>query len=202
MPSRKTWKYLGIGFAGGVFGSAGLAVVAVITIALWPSSPSTSGVDLTDIGCPSGMMENMRTARCEMSEKTSASVAASLRKLREIGGSNRPPNVQQIKNMAKKAMSNETLMFKLYRLAAFLGDAESQYEVGGMLSKGRGTKETDMEALRWLHEAAHNDYLEAQIRLAHMLSSGTFVKKDKNLASKWLHRAKSIRKQKRLARTT
>jgi len=85
MPSRKTWKYLGIGFAGGVFGSAGLAIVAVTTIALWPSSPSTSGVDLTDIGCPSGMMENMRTAKCEMSEKTSASVQETARSLFCLG---------------------------------------------------------------------------------------------------------------------
>jgi hypothetical protein len=199
MPSRKTWKFLGIGFVGGILGSGGLAVAAIFVIALWPSSPSTSGIVLSDIGCPSGMLENMSNARCEMSEQTSASVSASLRKISEMGNSSHLPNTQQIRNMAKKASNNQSLMFKLYRLAAFLGDAQSQYEVGGMLSKGKGTKETDLEALRWLHEAAHSDHLDAQVRLAHMLSSGLFVKRDKQLAQKWLKRAEANRNRVQLA---
>ncbi|MBT5875757.1 MAG: sel1 repeat family protein [Candidatus Latescibacteria bacterium] len=194
MPSRKKWKYIGVGIVGGALGSAGLLVATIFIIALWPSSPSTSGVVLSDIGCPTGMLENMATGKCVMSDETEATVSTALRKLSRVGSSNHLPNVQQIKSMAKKAASDETLTFKLYRIAAFLGDGESQYEVGGMLSKGRGAREANMEALRWLHEAAHNDHLEAQVRLAHMLSSGTFVKKDKRLASDWLHRAEANRK--------
>jgi hypothetical protein len=199
MPSRKTWKFLGIGFVGGILGSAGLVAAAIFVIALWPSSPSTSGVVLSSIGCPSGMLENMFTARCEMSEETEETVSAALRKLSEIGGLDRFPSRHQIRDIATEATDNQTLMFKLYRLAAFLGDAESQYEVGGMLSKGKGTKETKMEALRWLHEAAHSNHLDAQVRLAHMLSTGLFVKRDKQLANKWLKRAEANRNQPQLA---
>jgi hypothetical protein len=202
MPSRKKWKYIGVGIVGGAIGSAGLLVAAIFIIALWPSSPATNGVILSDIGCPSGMLENIASGKCEMSDETEATVSAALRKLSKLGGSDHLPNVQQIKSMAKKVTSDETLTFKLYRLAAFLGDAESQYEVGGMLSKGKGTKGSDMESLRWLHEAAHNDHMEAQVRLAHMLASGTFVKKDERSASEWLRRAGGIRNQRTVARST
>ena len=137
-----------------------------------------------------------------MSDETEITVSAALRKLSTLGNSNHLPNVQQIKSMAKKAASDETLTFKLYRIAAFLGDGESQYEVGGMLSKGRGAREANMEALRWLHEAAHNDHLEAQVRLGRMLSSGTFVEKDERLAAKWLRKAHGARNQQLASRST
>ena len=202
MPSRKKWKYIGVGIVGGALGSAGLLVATIFIIALWPSSPSTSGVVLSDIGCPTGMLENMATGKCVMSDETEITVSAALRKLSTLGNSNHLPNVQQIKSIAMKAAGDETLTFKLYLLAAFLGDAASQYEVGGMLSKGRGTQESDMEALRWLHEAAHNDHLEAQVRLGRMLSSGTFVEKDERLAAKWLRKAHGARNQQLASRST
>ncbi len=191
MPSRKKWKYFGIGIVGGIFGSAVLAVGAIFLIALWPVSPTANSIVLSEIGCPGGMLENMTTSRCEMSDEMSASVSAEFQKLMEANSSDNPPNAQQIRKLAEKVSHNKTLKFKLYGIAAFLGDPVSQYEVGGMLSNGEGTEEDDLESLRWLHEAAHNDHLEAQIRLAHMLSSGTYVKRDKRLATKWLSRAEA-----------
>ena len=50
--------------------------------------------------------------------------------------------------------------------------------VGAMYSKGKGTKEYDREALKWLKGSAHNGYRKAQLRLADMLSKGGHVRKD------------------------
>ena len=58
-----------------------------------------------------------------------------------------------------------------------------------MISNGEGTDENDLEALKWLHEAAHNNYRKAQLRLAYMLSKGGFVEKDEVEALRWLKRA-------------
>ncbi len=44
--------------------------------------------------------------------------------------------------------------FALYLKAARLGDTEAQYIVGGMYSKGIGTKRNQREAFRWLYKAA------------------------------------------------
>ena len=44
--------------------------------------------------------------------------------------------------------------------------------VGAMYSKGKGIKEDDRKALKWLKESAHNGYRKAQLRLAYMLSKG------------------------------
>jgi hypothetical protein len=197
MPSGKTWKYLSIGFIVGIVGSVCLAVASVAILASLSSKPSASGVVLSDIGCPSGMVENLATSRCEATDQTISVINNSFHK---HSGTNPVPSIKRMRELASKIADNKG-RFSAYRIAALLGDAESQYEVGGMLSWGTGTEEDDLEALRWLHEAAHNGYLEAQVRLAQMLSSGTYVKKDQRLARVWQERAEANKnhKTKRIA---
>ncbi|MBT5872274.1 MAG: hypothetical protein HOH43_02550 [Candidatus Latescibacteria bacterium] len=72
MPSRKKWKYLSIGIVSGLVGGAGLVVGGILLIAIWPSSQSTKHIVLADIGCPSGMLENLSSGRCEASVQTIA----------------------------------------------------------------------------------------------------------------------------------
>ncbi len=200
MASRKSWRFLGIGFIGGVLGSAGFGIVVIASISFGSSALPHGGVVLSDIGCPSGMRENMSTSRCEMSKETAAWVGATLAKIGDLSTPKRTLGPRQVGDLADRTTGNRTLAFKLYRIAALMGDAESQYEVGGLLSKGNGAQEDDLEALRWLHEAAHNDHLAAQLRLVHMLSSGTFVKKDERLALRWLERAEAIRNRLQLTK--
>jgi hypothetical protein len=195
MPSGRTWKYLSIGFIGGIVGSVGLAVASVAILASLSSKPSASGVVLSDIGCPSGMVENLATSRCEATDQTISAINNSFRKHSGSQSSTPLPTAKRIGELASKIVDNKG-RFSVYRIAALLGDAESQYEVGGMLSKGVGTKEDDLEALRWLHEAAHNNHLEAQVRLAQMLSSGTYVKRNQRLARVWLERAEANKNHK------
>ena len=199
MPSSKTWKYLGVGFLGGLVGSIGLVVSAILIVTLWPSGKPAQKVSLADIGCPSGMIENLATDRCEASEKTVKTISASLGELRKLKSPIQKLNVPEIRKLAEKPSGKPKLSFKLYLIAALLGDATSQYEIGGLLSNGTGVREDDLEALRWLHESAHNDHLGAQLTLSRMLASGTFVEKDEQMAQKWLKRAEANRSQAQLA---
>ena len=68
--------------------------------------------------------------------------------------------------------------------------------VGAMYSKGKGTKEDDREALKWLKESAHNGYRKAQLRLAYMLSKGEYVRKNEQAAYLWMKRAKANKNDK------
>ncbi len=193
MSSRKVWKYLGIGFVGGAIGSAGLVVAVVSSLAfLSPSqSSSSSRVVLSGLECPSAMIEDMTAGKCVMSDKAKSAVSIQLDKIKKAGDLNDLPSAKYVRSLAEKTTDKPTLKFKLYRLAAFMGDAKSQYKVGAMLSNGTGCEEDDLESLRWLHESALNNYLDAQLRLSHMLSSGTFVKQDEKLAKEWLEKAEA-----------
>jgi len=100
------------------------------------------------------------------------------------------PEPSAIRGFASKVGDDDRLAFKLYHIAAILGDGESQFILGGMYSNGKGIAEDDMESLRWLHESAHNGYRKSQLRLAYMLSAGEFIAKNEAEAVRWLKRAK------------
>ncbi len=194
MPSRKKWKYLGIGLLGGVVTSIGIAILSVFGLIYLADRPSSSGIILSDIGCPSGMVENLSKGRCEVSDKTMSEITSSFRKHDNHKLLNPLPSSKRLRELAVKTADRKGT-FSDYRIAALLGDAESQYHVGKLLSQGRGVEEDDLEALRWLHVAAHNNYLDAQTKLAEMLASGLFVKKDEQLAQVWLKRAEANKNQ-------
>ena len=82
-----------------------------------------------------------------------------------------------------------------------MGDAESQFILGAMLSNGEGTNEDDHESLQWLYESAQRDFRKAQLRIAYMLSSGEFVEKNDLEAVHWLKRAEKNIKSTQLAKT-
>ena len=102
------------------------------------------------------------------------------------------PDPVVFRRVANQANLSEAKKFQWLFAAALLGDPESQFLVGAMYSKGRGTKEDDRESLKWLKESAHNGYRKAQLRLAYMLSKGEYVRKDEQAAYLWMKRAKRL----------
>ena len=148
-------------------------------------------ISLADIGCPSGTYEDMNRSRCSISTQSKAALAYVLEGSGVGISSEGTPNPVFLRKFATQISSTDKGKFKLLHTAALLGDAESQFLIGGMYSKGEGTNEDNLEALKWLKESAHNGYPKAQLRLAYMLSAGEFVKKDEEAALVWMEKAKN-----------
>ena len=75
------------------------------------------------------------------------------------------------------------------RQAAEQGDAEAQYELGGVYLGGRGVVEDEAEAARWLRLAAEQGHVNAQNTLAFMYILGRGVVKDEAEAVRWYRMA-------------
>jgi hypothetical protein len=148
-------------------------------------------INLADIGCPSGTYEDMNRNRCSISTQSKAALAYVLEGSGVGISSEGTPNPVILRKFATQISATEKGKFKLLHAAALFGDAESQFLVGAMYSKGKGTVEDNLEALKWLNESAHNGYPKAQLRLAYMLSAGEFVKKDEEAALVWMEKVKN-----------
>ena len=148
-------------------------------------------INLSDIGCPSGTYEDMNRSHCSISTQSKAALAYVLESSGVGISSEGTPNPVFLRKFAKQISATDKDKFKRLHTAALLGDAESQFLIGGMYSKGIGTNEDNLEALKWLKESAHNGYPKAQLRLAYMLSAGEFVKKDEEAALVWMEKAKN-----------
>ena len=189
----KGWKYFGIGLAGAFVGVIGLIAVFVLVLPLFAHNPSIQKVSLSGIGCPAGMNEDMSTGRCTMTPQTFTVLSYATEGLAGLDILKDKPEPSTIRGFAAKVDNDDQLAFKLYHIAAILGDGESQFILGSMYSNGKGTAEDDMESLRWLHESAHSGYRKAQLRLAYMLSAGEFIEKNDADAVLWLKKAKENR---------
>jgi hypothetical protein len=148
-------------------------------------------INLADIGCPSGTYEDMNRSRCSISTQSKAALAYVLEGSGVGISPEGTPNPVFLRKFATQIIATEKGKFKWLHTAALLGDAESQFLIGGMYSKGIGTNEDNLEALKWLKESAHNGYPKAQLRLAYMLSAGEFVKKDEKAALVWMEKVKN-----------
>ena len=166
----------------------GLVTYVIPRLAVLPPEPN---INLADIGCPSGTYEDMNRSRCNISTQSKASLTYILESADAGTSSIRTPDPVFLRNFANLISATHKDKFKLLHTAALLGDAESQFLIGGMYSKGEGTNEDNLEALKWLKVSAHNGYPKAQLRLAYMLSAGEFVMKDEKAALVWMKKAKN-----------
>lgn len=201
MSPRRVWKYLGVGVIGAVVGIGSLMTAVVLVLPLFASTLQPQDINLADIGCPAGMNEDMSVGRCAVTPQSFTVLSYATEGINGLDILKDKPEPSAIRDFASKVDDDDRLSFKLYRIAALLGDAESQFIVGGMYSNGKGTEEDDMESLRWLHESAHGGYRKAQVRLAYMLSKGEFVEKNDVEAVHWLKRTRKSGRSK-LAKNT
>ena len=74
-------------------------------------------------------------------------------------------------------------------LAAELGDAEAQYNLGLLYVEGQGVPKSDVEAVEWWRLAAEQGHARAQHNMAVMYAKGQGVPQDDVEAAKWRRRA-------------
>jgi hypothetical protein len=184
------WKLLGIGLGGAVLGIGGLVVVVMAVVSQAGAPDRMDKIILSEIGCPSGMLEDLTIARCVMTPENFTALAYATGGIDGFDLLKDSPSPRGIRQAANEVKGDERLAFNLYRIAAVLGDGESQFIVGGLYSRGLGTPENDLEALRWLSESAHNGHRKAQLRLAYMLARGEFLERDVAASAEWLKKAK------------
>lgn len=77
----------------------------------------------------------------------------------------------------------------LWRLAAEMGNAGAQLNLGVMYDFGQGVPEDDVEAVKWYRKAAEQGLAQAQFNLAVMYDDGEGVPEDDDEAVKWYRKA-------------
>lgn len=90
---------------------------------------------------------------------------------------------------AERGGEEDEAAVQWFRIAAADGLAEAQYNLGFMLSQGRGVARDDEQAARWFRRAADQDFPEAQFNLGSFYASGRGVKRDDGTAAAWFQRA-------------
>src|SRR3989344_4931560 len=73
--------------------------------------------------------------------------------------------------------------------AAEKGNANAQYNLGGMYANGRGVARDDAEAVKWYRKAAEHGYAQGQNNLGAMYANGRGVARDDAEAVKWYRKA-------------
>ena len=105
-------------------------------------------------------------------------------KLSQIPNTNSEPNAS-IDSRPVGDMQDYKWTLKRHTKAAELGDAEAQYTLGYMYTKGQGVDQNYKEAIKWFTKAAEQGYAEAQYNLASMYYNGQGVTEDYIEAYKW-----------------
>ena len=196
MRKKSIFKFICVGLVsavGGIGVFLGFLIYVLPSFAMLIPAPK---VNLATIGCPSGTIEDLNLKRCTISTQSKAALVYALESTGLNTSPGEMPNPVALRKIANQASIPDEKKFKWLYAAALLGDPESQFLVGAMYSRGKGTNEDDFEALKWLNEAAHNGCSKAQLRLAYMLAKGEYVEKDETAAMGWMKKAKGIKKQK------
>src|SRR5450631_936801 len=76
-----------------------------------------------------------------------------------------------------------------FRIRAEHGDAEAQFKLGSIYSKGKGVPTDLTEAVRWCRKAAEQGHVKAQFNLGQMYLRGQGVGRDYAEALKWIQEA-------------
>jgi hypothetical protein len=76
-----------------------------------------------------------------------------------------------------------------YRIRAEQGDAESQFKLGSMYSRGKGVLQDYGQAVRWYRKSAEQGYAKAEYNLSSMYRDGTGVPQDYAEAESWCRKA-------------
>ena len=69
------------------------------------------------------------------------------------------------------------------------GDADAQFDLGGMYRFGVGVPKDYVEAVKWISKAAEQGDAESQLNLGDMYRRGNGVPKDDVEAAKWVRKA-------------
>ncbi len=77
------------------------------------------------------------------------------------------------------------------RLLAEQGDADAQFNLGGMYAEGRGVPQDYARAVKWSRKAAEQGVAEAQFNLGKMYYIGQGVPQDYVQAHRWFNLAAS-----------
>lgn len=78
---------------------------------------------------------------------------------------------------------NHTEAVRRFRVAAELGNADAQYNLGVLCAKGQGVPQDYKEAVRWLDLAAESGHTDAQYTLGSYYNQGLGVPQDSNRAA-------------------
>jgi len=76
-----------------------------------------------------------------------------------------------------------------YRIRAEQGDAESQFKLGSMYSRGKGVPQNYGEAVRWYRKSAEQGYAKAEYNLSGMYRDAKGVPQDYAEAERWCRKA-------------
>jgi TPR repeat protein len=74
---------------------------------------------------------------------------------------------------------------RLFRPLADQGNAEAQFNLGSIYSRGEGVSQNLAEGIKWFRKAADQGHTEAISRLAFIYSEGVGVPQDYAEAVKW-----------------
>ena len=162
MRKKSIFKFICVGLVSAVGGIGiflGFLVYVLPSFAMLIPEPK---VNLATIGCPSGTIEDLNLKRCTISTQSKAALVYALESTGLNTSLGEMPNAVALRKIANQASIPDEKKFKWLYAAALLGDPESQFLVGAMYSKGKGTNEDDFEALKWLNESAHNGCRKAQ----------------------------------------
>jgi len=91
--------------------------------------------------------------------------------------------------MAAYNAGNYKQAFHLLQPLAQQGDAEAQFNLGVMYSKGQGVAQSYQRALAWYQKAAHQGLAAAQYNLSKMYEDGRGVAQDYQQALAWYQKA-------------
>ena len=75
------------------------------------------------------------------------------------------------------------------RIRAEANNEHAQFNLGGMLERGRGVAKDEAEAVAWYRKAAVQGHAGAQFNLGVMLAQGLGVAKDEAEAVAWFRKA-------------
>ena len=76
-----------------------------------------------------------------------------------------------------------------FGMRAEQGDAEAQFKLGSIYSKGKGVPKDFVEAVRWYRKAADQGFAPAQDNLGTMYADGRGVAQDYVEAARWYRKA-------------
>jgi S1-C subfamily serine protease len=94
------------------------------------------------------------------------------------------PNATVLQLSAQQFNAN-TLLFEEVKAKAEKGDAAVQYQLGLCYYGGLGVSKDYVEAVKWWHKAADQDYASAQFKLGLCYYGGYGVARDYEAAVKW-----------------
>ena len=90
-----------------------------------------------------------------------------------------------VSRLSEKTRNEFNIASDWFYKAVILGDAEGQFQVGGLYYAGEGVKEDKVKSFEWYKRAALQGHIGAQYALGMMYESGLGVEQNKDEAAIW-----------------